>query len=299
MNATASTLSLTAAGAPELRPRTADGWGPGVALALGVHLMLVAALAVGVQWKINNPVPIEAEVWAEIPKAAAPDVTPPPPEPAPEPAQKVAEAPVEPESPVPEPIPDLVVAKKVPVPKKEIKKPKPREPVEVFETAPPKLSKKVAPKKVEPPKPATKPPVTPPAKTVPSKVSSPDAIGRAVTEAEAQRRLKLQRMMSDLGSLGTSGSSGGPSANYAGRIKARIKPNILFTDNIGGNPQALVEVRCGPDGRILSSRLLESSGVAAFDTAVLRAIERTEVLPADENGRVLPVMQIVFRPNDF
>ncbi len=293
MNATASTLSLTAAGVPELRPRTADGWGPGVALALGVHLMLVAALALGVQWKINNPVPIEAEVWAEMPKAAAPDVTPPPPEP----AQKVAEAPVEPEPPVPEPIPDLVVAKKVP--KKEIKKPKPREPVEVFETAPPKLRKKVEPRKAEPPKPEVKPPVKPPAKTVPSKVTSPDAIERAVTEAEAQRRLKLQRMMSDLGSLGTSGASGGPSANYAGRIKARIKPNILFTDNIGGNPQALVEVRCGPDGRILSSRLLESSGVAAFDTAVLRAIERTEVLPADENGRVLPVMQIAFRPNDF
>ena len=290
-------MSLTAAGAPELRPRTADGWGPGVALALGVHLMLVAALALGVQWKINNPVPIEAEVWAEIPKAAAPDVTPPPPEPAPEPAQKVAEAPVEPEPPVPEPIPDLVVAKKVP--KKEIKKPKAREPVEVFETAPPKLSKRAEPKKVEPTKPEVKPPVKPPAKTVSSKVNSPDAIERAVTEAEAQRRLKLQRMMSDLGSLGMSGSSGGPSANYAGRIKARIKPNILFTDNIGGNPQALVEVRCGPDGRILSSKLLESSGVEAFDKAVLRAIERTEVLPADENGRVLPVMQIVFRPNDF
>lgn len=288
-------MSLGQAGSPDLRPRAADGWGPGVALAIGVHLMLVAALALGVHWKINTPAPIEAEVWAEIPRAAAPELAPPP-APVTEPVKAQPDTPVEPpkavepEPPAPEPIPDLVVSKKVP--KKDVKKPKHREPVEVFETAPPKVSKKVPPK-------VDKTPPKPPVKTVPSKVTSPDPIERTVNEAEAQRRLKLQRMMSDLGSLGTPGPSGGPSANYAGRIKARIKPNIVFTDNVSGNPQAWVEVRCGPDGRILSSKLLESSGVPAFDTAVLRAVERTEVLPADESGRVPSVLQIGFRPNDF
>jgi len=121
-------------------------------------------------------------------------------------------------------------------------------------------------------------------------------------EREAQRQANLMRMMSELGSLGTSGQdaqSAGPSSNYAGRIKARIKPNIVFTDNVAGNPSALVEVRCAPDGRIISRKLLESSGLPAWDEAVLRAVDRTEVLPLDENGRVPSPLQIEFRPKDF
>ncbi|MDO9238215.1 MAG: TonB family protein [Aquabacterium sp.] len=289
MNAAAASVDMGTAGGQGLRPRTSDGWVPSLALAVGVHLMLLAALTVGVRWKSHPPQPIEAEVWAEIPKIAVTEVQPPPPTVEPQP-----EAPVppvfEPEPPAPEPIPDLVVAKKPhkkePKEPKEPKKIKHREPVEVFESAPPKVAVvKPAPVKV------TKPTTV--------KSNQPDVIERAVLEAERQRKDKLQRMMSDLGSLGTPSPSAGPSASYIGRIRARIKPNILFTDSVAGNPQAVVEVRCAPDGRIISRKLLTSSGVPSFDTAVLRAIERTEVLPADESGRVQPLMEISFRPNDF
>ena len=68
---------------------------------------------------------------------------------------------------------------------------------------------------------------------------------------------------------------------------------------MAGNPSALVEVRCAPDGRIISRKLLESSGLPAWDEAVLRAVDRTEVLPLDENGRVPSPLQIEFRPKDF
>jgi colicin import membrane protein len=293
---------MSLAGKPGLRPRAKDGWGPGVAMALGVHLMLVAALALGVRWKINNPAPIEAEVWSEIPQAAAPqapvapsvlpptEVKPPAVEPPPEPVRAA-----EPEPPAPEPIPDVVVARERP--KKERKKTKHREPVEVFETAPPKLSKKAD-------KPAEKPPakvakLEPPAKPTPAKVAAAEPAPTSAQDRENQRRANLQRMMSELGSLGTSSRSSGPSAAYGGRIKARIKPNIVFTDNVSGNPLAVVEVRCAPDGRIMARKLLEPSGVASWDEAVLRAIDRTEVLPVDETGHVPAIMQIEFRPKDF
>ena len=109
--------------------------------------------------------------------------------------------------------------------------------------------------------------------------------------------------MNELGGTGGAGvpsaTSAGPSAAYAGRIKARIKPNIVFTEQlIPGNPVAKVEVRCAPDGRIMSVKLVSSSGVVAWDAAVLRAIDRTEVLPLDERGKV-PPMLLEFRPNDF
>ncbi|MBI2734799.1 MAG: TonB C-terminal domain-containing protein [Aquabacterium sp.] len=287
---------------PDLRPRTADGWTSGVAMAVGVHLMLVAALAFGVHWKMSPPEVVEAEVWSDIPRAAVPEAAEPPPPQVVQPAEKPPETPpepvkaAEPEPPPPQPIPDVVVDRTPP--KKEPKKRKPKEPVEVFETEPPKPVKK--PEKLPPKKPVeTKPAPKPEPKPVTSKVSSAESSAKAAAEREAIRKAKLQEMMSELGSLGTPSRSAGPSAAYGGRIKARIKPNIVFTDNVSGNPLAVVEVRCGPDGRILSTKFIERSGLASWDEAVMRALERTEVLPADETGRVPPVMQLEFRPKDF
>ena len=89
--------------------------------------------------------------------------------------------------------------------------------------------------------------------------------------------------------------SGAPSASYAGRIMARIKPNIVFSDAVDGNPLATVEVKLAPDGTITAKRLVKSSGLRAWDEAVLRAIERTEVLPRDIDGRVPGPFQIDFK----
>lgn len=289
---------------PDLRPRTSDGWTSGVAMAFGVHLILVAALAFGVHWKMSNPEPVEAEVWSDIPRAAVPEavVVPPPPPVVEQPVEKPPETqpePVkaaEPEPPPPQPIPDVVVSRTPP--KKEPKKRKHREPVEVFETEPPKPVKK--PEKTPPKQPVeVKPEAKPEPKPVTSKATSTDSSAKAAAEREAIRKAKIQDMMSELGSLGTPSRSAGPSAAYGGRIKARIKPNIVFTDNVSGNPLAVVEVRCGPDGRILSTKFIERSGLASWDEAVMRALDRTEVLPADESGRVPPVMQLEFRPKDF
>ena len=87
-------------------------------------------------------------------------------------------------------------------------------------------------------------------------------------------------------------------AGYAGRIKARIQPNIVFADSVTGNPLATVEVRLAPDGTITAKRLVKSSGVKAWDDAVLRAIDKTEVLPRDTDGRVPSSFEIDFRPHD-
>jgi colicin import membrane protein len=97
-------------------------------------------------------------------------------------------------------------------------------------------------------------------------------------------------------STGTAMQSSGPSASYAGRIIARILPNIIMTDAIDGDPKATVEVKVAPDGKIIGRRLLRSSGVAAWDDAVLRAIDRTDMLPRDVDGRVPPVMELTFNP---
>jgi colicin import membrane protein len=169
-------------------------------------------------------------------------------------------------------------------------------PVAKVEPKPPKPKKEKPPKEVfEPPVVAKKPP-----KALPVPPSTPPTPTMSAAEREAQRKAAMQRMMKDLGSLGTSEHAAGPSAGYIGKLRARIIPTITFLmDEGSGNPTAFVEIRCAPDGTILSRRLLDSSGSPAWDKAVLDGIEKTRSLPLDEKGR-LPdtVFQIGISPRD-
>jgi tol-pal system protein YbgF len=88
------------------------------------------------------------------------------------------------------------------------------------------------------------------------------------------------------------------SERYAYRLIGRIKPNINFPADIAGNPRVKVQLRVAPDGTITSRRILESSGYKAWDDAVLRAIDKTEILPKDTDGRVPPLMVFGFGPLD-
>jgi colicin import membrane protein len=144
------------------------------------------------------------------------------------------------------------------------------------------------------------------------------AEARRKAEAEKQRRQQeqeaarlaklrednLKRMLSQAGtgpegSTGTAPRDAGPSSSYAGRIIARVKPNIVLTNEVPGNPLAVVEVRCAPDGTIVSKTLTKSSGNKEWDDAVLRALDRTEILPRDTDGRVPSPMSLQFRPRDL
>ena len=98
---------------------------------------------------------------------------------------------------------------------------------------------------------------------------------------------------------GTAQKSSGPSASYGGKVRAKVKPNVLFTDDIAGNPSAEVEVRTTPDGTIVGQRLVKSSGNKAWDDAVIKAIIRTETMPRDVDGKVPTPMILEFRPKEL
>ena len=87
------------------------------------------------------------------------------------------------------------------------------------------------------------------------------------------------------------------SSGYAGRISALVRPKIIFTDDVSGNPKTEVEVRTGPTGAIISARVTKSSGVKSWDDAVLRALDRTEKLPSD-NGRYWNPIVFTFSRRD-
>jgi colicin import membrane protein len=132
----------------------------------------------------------------------------------------------------------------------------------------------------------------------------------AKEKAEQERIAAITRQMRDeqlqraAGLAGSGRSQGnaavarGPSASYGAKVVAAVKPNIIFTGRLAQNPAAVVEVKTAANGEIIGRRLVRSSGVAAWDNAVLRAVDRTRALPLDENGSVPSPLQISFRPND-
>jgi colicin import membrane protein len=125
---------------------------------------------------------------------------------------------------------------------------------------------------------------------------------RETQRVARQRQENLNRMQGLAGgtgapsSTGTAARSSGPSASWGGRVQSRVRPNIVFTDDVSGNPKAEVEVRLAPDGTIIGKRLVRSSGVKSWDDAVLRALDKTEVLPRDVDGTVPSSVTIDFRP---
>ena len=273
---------------------------PGLLRALGLailaHAALVAALTLGVQWRHTAaPVTVEAELWSAVPEQAAPPA--PPVEEVIEPQPKPPEP--EPAPPEPKPDPQIAIAKE----KARLKKEKLEQQEQLEREKKEKLQKeKLLKEKLEREKEAK---TAESDKDKNAKKAKEDA--KRAKELAAQRQANLDRAMKmaggpvgngDVRSTGTAAQSSGPSAGYAGRIRARIKPNITFMDNVAGNPTAEVEVRTSPDGTIISRRLTQSSGVKSWDEVVLNAIDKTEVLPRDTDGRVPTSLVISFRPKD-
>jgi colicin import membrane protein len=304
----------------EFAPPPVGGFGRSLSFALFMHLLLLVAIAFSVQWKTEpNNLSASAELWSAVPVEAAPAANEPEPPP-PEPVKAVEQKPEPPPPPPAAPKINAAAEREAAdiALKKELEKKKLEEKKEAELEKKKKLEKdKLEKEKLD--KEKAKEREKEKAKELEKKkkeeaLKKAEAAAKAKEDAkkaaaeekrtEALRNENLKRMQGMAGASGDEKAKGaalkssGPSASYAGRIRARIKPNITFTEDVAGNPKAEVEVRTSPDGTILSRKLLSSSGNKAWDEAVLKAIDKTATLPRDEDGRVPPVLEISFRPKD-
>ena len=303
----------------EFAPPPPRGTARSVGAALVVHALLIVALTAGIQWKQDNQISVEAELWSAVPMAAAPPLVEaePPPPPPPPPPKPVVKAP---EPPAPNRDAEIALAKKRKVEEEkklqDALKAEERRKEEVKKEAEKKAKAKLEAKKEEDrkdkerkEKEKEKERADKERKEKEAKKQQEQKESKAAAEEakklEAIRKENMKRMAGLAGASGADNATGtamkasGPSDSYGGRIRGRIKPNITFDpSSVSGNPAAEVEVRCAPDGTIVSSKLVKSSGSPAWDNAVLKAIAKTEILPRDTDGRVHSPLLLVFKPND-
>lgn len=320
-----------------LRPKRHQRLGSGLLMALLVHAGLIAMIAIGVNWRSRTPDAIQAELWSAVPQQAAPRPVEPPPPPPPPPAPAPAPAPAPKPQPAPkvEPPPppprdaDIAVekarqeaerqrelqeqrereeqrrkaAEKKEAERKEAeRKEAERKEAERREAERKDAEKKEAERKLAEKKEADR------KEAERKEQERKEAERRKAEDAKlaAQREENLRRIMGQAGATGGANATGsaqrdsGPSASYAGRVRAAVKPNINYPSYDGpGDPTAEVEVRLAPDGTVLGTpRLLRGSGIAGYDDAVVRALVKTAVLPRDVDGRVPGTIIITFKVKD-
>ncbi len=302
-------MSAAAAGHDDLLPRPPGGLAPGALLALLAHAALVAALAGAVDWRTQTPAVVSAELWAALPRSAAPPPAPlpttPNPTPAPTPTPTPAPPPPPPPpAPAPSPAPaappaiaerDAQIAVERAAREKAQRAQAEREKAARDNQARVMADRERAQKAERDSEQARQ-----------RQRAAAEQAARVAEEARLakQREDNLKRMLAQVDAAGSGSAPAGaaaqeaaPSAGYAGRLIAQIKPNIVLTEVLPATLAADVEVRAAPNGSILARRIVRSSGNATWDDAVLRAIDRTATLPRDTDGRVPGTLVITFRPS--
>jgi colicin import membrane protein len=263
-------------------------------LAVVAHLLLLLALTYGFHWqRESQDAAVEAELWSAVPREVAPKEVPQPPPPPPQPVVKVAPQPEPPARSDADIALEREKQRRLLEQKRHEEELKREREERAKAEAQKKRDEELARKK-----------------ELQKQQQLADAKRKQQQEQQARdekmrEQLRQDTMKRNLAMAGTGAPSAtgnaarasGPSASWGGKVQARVRPNIVFPDNVSGNPVAQVEVRLGPGGMILGSpRLVKSSGVKSWDDAVLRALEKTESLPPDTDGRYPSPVIIEFKP---
>ena len=108
----------------------------------------------------------------------------------------------------------------------------------------------------------------------------------ARTRADAQRKAQQQKIIDD----------------FLAQIQTRIRAHIVIPPSMSGNPEAIYDVVLFANGTLNNTTLAKSSGVPAYDEAVLRAMHAAEPLPLPSDPELFQQafrdLRLAFRPNE-
>jgi colicin import membrane protein len=297
----------------EFAPPPAPGMLRALLLAVLAHGLLLGVLTAGIAWKREaTPVTVAAELWSALPQEAAAPASPDLPPDAPEEALPPIEPPPKPTPPTPAQVPQPLEPPKpdprIALEKEEARKREEKQAQEEqrkLQLAQDKRDKeqreKAQREKVQRDKEQRAKEQREQARRDEAKQKAKELAERKKLEEMRQQNIQRMAGLAGAGGNGNNANSNAlrasaPSASYVARVVARIKPNVVYTETVVGNPTTEIEIFTAADGSITSRKVVKSSGNADWDTAALNAIDKTAVLPRDENQRVPPSMLIVFSP---
>lgn len=88
-------------------------------------------------------------------------------------------------------------------------------------------------------------------------------------------------------------------SDYVSSIRRKIRGKIFVPPDVKGNPEAVFDVTQLPSGEIVTVRLKHSSGHAALDEAIARAIHASNPLPKPEPADLFSrSLELRFKPLD-
>jgi TonB family protein len=89
---------------------------------------------------------------------------------------------------------------------------------------------------------------------------------------------------------------------FMAQIQASIRSHIVIPANMSGNPEVIYHVVLFANGTLINTTLAKSSGVPAYDEAVLRAMHAAEPLPLPRDPELFQQafreLRLAFRPNE-
>lgn len=223
------------------------------ALAAAVHGFFFLLLVFGLSWQIHDPQPVMADLWQSLPEPQRP-------------------APVQPRKPLPRPEPTPAPDNKeaeIALEKKKQEELRKKQEAEADRKRQEEASKKELERQAA------------------ERKQAEDA-RRALQrdEEEMQRRLQEQdaaeaasRIRAQQAAAQRAAEIDSIVARYRDMISAKIRGNTRLPPNLPGNPEVEFGVRLLPTGEIVGITLNKSSGIAAYDEAVRRGIEKSSPLP--------------------
>ena len=266
------------------------------ALALAMHLLFLVLLIVGVAWQKRVPQAVVVDLWSDLPPLPAPKPPPPPavkpaPEPPlpkiePKPVPKV-EPRVEPKvEPKPVPKPDIALKEK------EERERKARE--QALAEKKKREAEALAEKKQREKALAEK-------KRREEQARLAALKAQRAKEAEARRLAREQEEALRKLAAAQAAERSRLIDEYKRRIADKIKRFIIEPPNLQGNPEVEFAVTVLPGGEVLDVKTRRPSAVAAWDSAVERAIRRAQPLPLPPDPALMRdfrELDLVFRPKE-
>ncbi len=110
---------------------------------------------------------------------------------------------------------------------------------------------------------------------------------------DAQRARESELLKQEMQSAARAGALDA----YQNAIRQRVRQNIVLPPSVSGNPEATFVVDQLPDGTVMELRLKKSTGNAALDEAIERAIRKSSPLPLPTDKALFArTLELKFRP---